>query len=80
MISHPVKLAPIAPKQYYEVKEPFNVAGLLKSPMAIMMLVSFGLMFMMNRMPKPDKKELAEMNKQMGAASLPSFLTGGAPQ
>ena len=76
-IKHPVSFTPTAPKHYYEVKEPFSIASFFKNPMMIMMLVSVGLVFLMNRMPKPDKEQMAEMNKQMGSMNMPSFLSGG---
>ena len=74
-VKHPITFHPSAPKQYYEVKEPFSIMSLFKNPMMIMMAVSLGLVFLMNKMPKPSKEEMEEMNKNMG--SMPSFLTGG---
>mmetsp|Transcript_26612 Transcript_26612/g.26496 ORF Transcript_26612/g.26496 Transcript_26612/m.26496 type:complete len:150 (-) Transcript_26612:36-485(-) len=74
-VKHPIVFKPTAPKQYYEIKEPFNILSFFQNPMMIMMVVSIGLVFLMNKMPKPNKEEMAEMNKNMG--SLPSFLTGG---
>ena len=75
IMKHPVHLSPVGPKAYDEVKEPFNVFSLLKNPMVLMMLVSVGLVFLMNKMPKPDKEQMNEMNKQMGSMKMPSFLT-----
>ena len=75
-IRHPVVFTPLAKKQYYEIKEPFNILSLFKNPMILMMVVSLGLVFLMNKMPKPSKEEMADMNKNMG--SLPSFLGGAS--
>uniref|UniRef100_A0A7S3J511 ER membrane protein complex subunit 7 beta-sandwich domain-containing protein n=1 Tax=Euplotes harpa TaxID=151035 RepID=A0A7S3J511_9SPIT len=74
-IKHPVIFSPTIPKIYDEIKEPFSVLSLLKNPMVLMMLVSLGMVVLMNKMPKPDKEQMAEMNKQMGGFKMPSFLT-----
>mmetsp|Transcript_28076 Transcript_28076/g.24802 ORF Transcript_28076/g.24802 Transcript_28076/m.24802 type:complete len:150 (-) Transcript_28076:26-475(-) len=74
-LKHPIVFSPTAKKQYYEVKEPFNIMGIFKNPMILMMVVSLGLVFLMNKMPKPSKEEMTEMNKNMGGIS--SMLTGG---
>ena len=69
-IKHPVYIVPQAPKQYYEIKQPFNILDLFKNPMAIMTIVSLGLVFMMNKMPKPSKEEMEAMGNMGGLASL----------
>ena len=76
-VKHPLQMSPTMPKMYYEVKEPLNILNMLKSPMVLMMIVSLGLVLLMNKMPKPDKTEMDEMGKQMGNFKMPSFLTGG---
>ena len=75
IVKHPVYFSPVGPKIYDEIKEAFSFVSLLKNPMIIMMLVSVGLVFLMNKMPKPDKEQMAEMNKQMGSVKMPSFLS-----
>ena len=53
-LSHPMVLSPSTPMRYFELKEPFNIGGLLKNPMAIMVGVSLLMFICMKNMPKPD--------------------------
>jgi hypothetical protein len=58
-----------------KAKEGWNLMSMIKNPFAITLLISVGLMFMVNRMPKPDKESMQQMNEQFGNVKMPSFLT-----
>lgn len=36
---HPLQMEAVMPANFFEAREPFNILGMLKSPMVIMMLV-----------------------------------------
>mmetsp|Transcript_115046 Transcript_115046/g.279208 ORF Transcript_115046/g.279208 Transcript_115046/m.279208 type:complete len:238 (+) Transcript_115046:19-732(+) len=67
---HPLQMEAIMPANFFEVREPFNIFGMLKSPMVIMMLVMVGMIVcmpkMMDNMDPEQKKEMEEMQAKMG--------------
>lgn len=50
--------------EYYVPREEFHLLDILKSPMIVMMLVSFGLMGMMKLFPEEDMKESQKMSRE----------------
>lgn len=49
---------------YYIPRPEFNVGSLLKNPMILMMVVSFGLMGLMKLFPEEDMKESQKMSRE----------------
>ena len=73
-LANPMTLTPKSPMTYFEVKEGINPMAFLKSPFGIMISVSVVMYFLMQKMPKPDKEMMDDMNKQMGGMKLPGFM------
>jgi hypothetical protein len=72
-------LEPLREEQYYEIREPFNIMNIVKSPMGLMvgfMLVAVFLMpkLVENMDPEEMKRAQEEMRNQGGLAG---FLQGG---
>ncbi|XP_041018925.1 ER membrane protein complex subunit 7 homolog isoform X1 [Juglans microcarpa x Juglans regia] len=75
-------LDPLREEQYYEIREPFSIMSVVKSPMGLMtgfMLVVVFLMpkLMENIDPEEMRRAQEEMRSQ-GVPSLASLLPGGA--
>ena len=75
-------LEPMRDEQYYEIREPFNILGLVKSPMGLMVGFMLIVMFVMPKLvenmdPEEMKRAQEEMRNQ-GVPSLTSLLPGGA--
>ncbi len=47
-------------KQYFEIKEPFNIQSFIKSPYGIMILVTVGLILCMKNMPNMEELQNAD--------------------
>lgn len=65
-IDYPLVLTAHASYQYYEPRQGFNLFGIFKNPMLLMMLVMGGMMVLMPKMMEgldPEQKE--QMQKQM---------------
>ncbi|XP_073134502.1 ER membrane protein complex subunit 7 homolog [Henckelia pumila] len=71
-------LEPLQEEQYYEVREPFSVMSILKSPMGLMVGFMVIVMFVMPKLVDPEelKRAQEEMGNQ-GVPSLANLLSGG---
>jgi hypothetical protein len=75
-------LEPLREEQYYEIREPFNIMSLLKSPMGLMVGFMVIVMFLMPKLvenmdPEEMKRAQEEMRNQ-GVPSLTNFLPGAS--
>eukprot|EP01135_Chromosphaera_perkinsii_P010225 Nk52_evm1s2059 gene=Nk52_evmTU1s2059 len=65
-LRHPLAIEPVEQLKYFKQREPFRPTDLLKNPMAIMMLVTVGLVFVMPKLTadltEEEKKELEASN------------------
>ncbi|KAM3711387.1 hypothetical protein ACB098_01G105100 [Castanea mollissima] len=75
-------LEPMRVEQYYEIREPFNVMSVVKSPMGLMMGFMLVVMFLMPKlMENMDPEEMRRAQEEMrnqGVPSLSSLLPGAA--
>ena len=72
-IDYPLVLTAHASYQYYEPRQGFNLYGIFKNPMLLMMLVMGGMMVLMPKMMEgldPEQKE--QMQRQMELQQDPS--------
>ncbi|KAL6556738.1 hypothetical protein OROGR_006026 [Orobanche gracilis] len=70
-------LEPLREEQYYEIREPFNIMSILKSPMGLMIGFMVVVMFLMPKLV--DAEELKRAQEEMGSQGVPSianFLAG----
>ncbi|ONK70366.1 uncharacterized protein A4U43_C05F32980 [Asparagus officinalis] len=77
---HELVLEPLREEQYYEIREPFSIMSLLKSPMGLMMGFMLLMVFVMPKMmenmdPEEMRRAQEEMRSQGGLAGM---LTGAA--
>ncbi|PSS17758.1 ER membrane protein complex subunit 7 like [Actinidia chinensis var. chinensis] len=75
-------LEPLREEQYYEIREPFSVMSVVKSPMGLMMGFVVIVMFLMPKLvenmdPEEMRRAQEEMRNQ-GVPSLTSLLPGAA--
>ncbi|WOG82327.1 hypothetical protein DCAR_0101490 [Daucus carota subsp. sativus] len=75
-------LEPLREEQYYEIREPFNVMSLVKSPMGLMVGFMLIVMFLMPKLvenmdPEEIKRAQEEMRSQ-GVPSIANLLPGAA--
>ncbi|KZV51841.1 hypothetical protein F511_06884 [Dorcoceras hygrometricum] len=70
-------LEPLQEEHYYEIREPFSIMSILKSPMGLMVGFMVIVMFVMPKLVDPEelKRAQEEMGNQ-GVPSLSNFLTG----
>ncbi|XP_070038704.1 ER membrane protein complex subunit 7 homolog isoform X2 [Nicotiana tomentosiformis] len=73
-------LEPLGDEQYYEIREPFSIMSLVKSPMGLMVGFMLVVMFLMPKLvenmdPEEIRKAQEEMRSQ-GVPSLSSLLPG----
>ncbi|KAJ9702719.1 hypothetical protein PVL29_004446 [Vitis rotundifolia] len=73
-------LEPLREEQYYEIREPFSIMSLVKSPMGLMMGFMVIVMFLMPKLvenmdPEEMRRAQEEMRNQ-GVPSLASLLPG----
>ncbi|KAK1613032.1 hypothetical protein QYE76_036705 [Lolium multiflorum] len=67
-------LEPLKAEQYYEVREPFNIMSLLKSPMGLMVGFMVLMVFVMPKMMENiDPEEIKQAQEQMRNSPVPSF-------
>lgn len=75
-------LEPLREEQYYEIREPFNVMSLVKSPMGLMMGFMLIVVFLMPKLVENmDPEEMRRAQEEMRNQGVPSFanlLPGGA--
>ncbi|KAL6523894.1 hypothetical protein OROMI_030989 [Orobanche minor] len=70
-------LEPLREEQYYEIREPFNIMSILKSPVGLMIGFMVVVMFLMPKLV--DAEELKRAQEEMGSQGVPSianFLAG----
>ena len=73
-------LEPLKEEQYYEIREPFNIMSIVKSPMGLMVGFMVVVVFLMPKLmenidPEEMKQAQEEMRRQ-GVPSLTSLLPG----
>ncbi|XP_039018790.1 ER membrane protein complex subunit 7 homolog [Hibiscus syriacus] len=74
-------LEPLRDEQYYEIREPFSIMNVVKSPMGLMVGFMLVVVFLMPKLvenmdPEEMKRAQEEMRNQ-GVPSLASLLPGG---
>ncbi|KAF4349592.1 hypothetical protein CsatB_025364 [Cannabis sativa] len=77
---HEFVLEPLREEQYYEVREPFNIMSIVKSPMGMMIGFMVIVMFLMPKLvenmdPEEIKRAQEEMRSQ-GVPSLANLMPG----
>lgn len=60
----PAMVPPTSVHEYYVPRAQFRATDLLKNPMILMMVISFGLMGVMKLFPEEDMKESQKMSKE----------------
>ncbi|XAR70999.1 hypothetical protein NMG60_11028068 [Bertholletia excelsa] len=74
-------LEPLREEQYYEIREPFSIMSLVKSPMGLMIGFMLVMVFLMPKlMENMDTEEMRRAQEEMrnqGVPSLANFLPGG---
>ncbi|KAL5697854.1 hypothetical protein ACHQM5_028964 [Ranunculus cassubicifolius] len=69
-------LEPLREEQYYEIREPFSVMSLLKSPMGLMMGFMLVVVFLMPKlMENIDPEELKRTQEEMRNQGVPSLAS-----
>eukprot|EP00993_Chasmostoma_nieuportense_P004544 NODE_5208_length_684_cov_124.535009_g5045_i0.p1 GENE.NODE_5208_length_684_cov_124.535009_g5045_i0~~NODE_5208_length_684_cov_124.535009_g5045_i0.p1 ORF type:complete len:207 (+),score=49.84 NODE_5208_length_684_cov_124.535009_g5045_i0:55-621(+) len=64
-------LEPKGVAEYFVAREEYNMFGILKNPMVIMMLIAFGGAFLLPKMADPEQmKEMSQLNQDGGTPSL----------
>lgn len=75
-------LEPLREEQYYEIREPFSIMSLVKSPMGLMMgfmlIVVFLMPKLMENMDPEEMRRAQEEMRNQGVPSLSSLLPGAA--
>ncbi|XP_062109228.1 ER membrane protein complex subunit 7 homolog [Humulus lupulus] len=79
---HEFVLEPLREEQYYEIREPFNIMSIVKSPMGLMMGFMVIVMFVMPKLvenmdPEEMRRAQEEMRSQ-GVPSLANLIPGAA--
>ncbi|KAI7743868.1 hypothetical protein M8C21_030317 [Ambrosia artemisiifolia] len=74
-------LEPLREEQYYEIREPFNIMSIAKSPMGLMIGFMVLMVFLMPKLvenmdPEEIRKAQEEMRNQ-GVPSLANLMPGG---
>ncbi|WCJ30336.1 hypothetical protein M5689_011903 [Euphorbia peplus] len=73
-------LEPLRDEQYYEIREPFSIMSLVKSPMGLMVGFMLVVMFLMPKlvenMDPEEMRRAQEEMRQQGVPSLSSLLPG----
>nr|XP_027082995.1 ER membrane protein complex subunit 7 homolog [Coffea arabica] len=74
-------LGPLREEQYYEIKEPFSIMSVVKSPMGLMLgfmvLVMFVMPKLVENMDTEEMKRAQEEMRNQGVPSFSSLLSGG---
>ncbi|KAM7277492.1 hypothetical protein ACFE04_019358 [Oxalis oulophora] len=75
-------LEPLIAEQYYEIRQPFNIMSVVKSPMGLMVGFMVVVMFLMPKlMENIDPEEMRRTQEELrnqGVPSLSGFLQGAA--
>ncbi|KAJ9167712.1 hypothetical protein P3X46_019318 [Hevea brasiliensis] len=73
-------LEPLRDEQYYEIREPFSIMSVVKSPMGLMvgfmLVVMFLMPKLMENMDPEEMRRAQEEMRQQGVPSLASLLPG----
>ncbi|XP_050363213.1 ER membrane protein complex subunit 7 homolog [Argentina anserina] len=76
---HDFVLEPLREEQYYEIREPFNIMSIVKSPMGLMVGFMVVVVFLMPKlMENMDPEEMRRTQEAMGNGGLASMLPGAA--
>ncbi|CAI9092669.1 OLC1v1027980C2 [Oldenlandia corymbosa var. corymbosa] len=74
-------LEPLSEEQYYEIREPFSIMSVVKSPMGLMMgFMAFVMLVMPKLVENMDTEEMKRAQEEMRNQGVPSFanlLSGG---
>ena len=75
-------LEPLKEEQYYEIREPFSIMSIVKSPMGLMvgfmLIVVFLMPKLMENMDPEEMRRAQEEMRNQGVPSLASMLPGAA--
>lgn len=74
-------LEPLREEQYYEIREPFSIMSVVKSPMGLMIGFMVFVMFLMPKLVENmDTEEMRRAQEEMRNQGVPSFanLLSGA--
>ncbi|KAK6927540.1 ER membrane protein complex subunit 7, beta-sandwich domain [Dillenia turbinata] len=75
-------LEPLREEQYYEIREPFSIISVVKSPMGLMvgfmLIVVFLMPKLMENMDPEEMRQAQEQMRNQGVPSLASLLPGAA--
>ncbi|ESR63615.1 hypothetical protein CICLE_v10009464mg [Citrus x clementina] len=67
-------LEPLREEQYYEIREPFSIMSLVKSPMGLMMGFMLVVVFLMPKlMENMDPEEMRRAQEEMRSQGVPSL-------
>ncbi|KAK4748327.1 hypothetical protein SAY87_014913 [Trapa incisa] len=73
-------LEPLREEQYYEIREPFSIMSIVKSPMGLMvgfmLIVVFLMPKLMENMDPEEMRRAQEEMRSQGVPSLANFLPG----
>ncbi|CAI9775499.1 unnamed protein product [Fraxinus pennsylvanica] len=70
-------LEPLREEQYYEIREPFSIMSIVKSPMGLMVGFMVIVMFLMPKLVDAEEmKRAQEEMRNQGTPSLANFLGG----
>ncbi|XP_008788805.2 ER membrane protein complex subunit 7 homolog [Phoenix dactylifera] len=73
-VLHELVLEPLREEQYYEIREPFSLMSLLKSPMGLMVGFMVLVVFLMPKlMENMDPEEMRRAQEEMRAQGVPSL-------
>ncbi|XP_008795835.1 ER membrane protein complex subunit 7 homolog isoform X1 [Phoenix dactylifera] len=73
-VLHELVLEPLREEQYYEIREPFSLMSLLKSPMGLMMGFMVLVVFLMPKLTENmDPEEIRRAQEEMRAQGVPSL-------
>ncbi len=73
-MSHPLQLRPVSSAEYFQKRAPYNVWGIFKNPMVLMIGVTLIMVVvfprLMNNMSPEEKEEMQRMQSQMSFSNL----------
>ncbi|KAH7659964.1 putative membrane protein [Dioscorea alata] len=73
-VLHELVLEPLKEEQYYEIREPFSVMSLVKSPMGLMLGFMLIMLFVMPKMMENmDPEEIRRAQEEMRSQGVPSI-------
>ncbi|KAJ0989510.1 hypothetical protein J5N97_007866 [Dioscorea zingiberensis] len=73
-VLHELVLEPLKEEQYYEIREPFSIMSLVKSPMGLMLVFMLIMLFVMPKMMENmDPEEMRRAQEEMRSQGMPSL-------